>query len=151
MPVIVSVGDHICLQSRKFLNSFLTQDDHFQGVLKIFEIAGIFGSYYNQNSKQNSNQNSKHNQSPPIHLRDSHLRLNQRWAFSQQIQILYRIYNRIHNRIWLSHLTLTFSWVLTKILFRFFSSSSLFFSARYRMFREFSWKNYHSETAKILV
>ena len=99
-------GDHICLQSRKFLNSFLTQDDHFQGVLKIFEIAGIFGSYYNQNSKQNSNQNSKHNQSPPIHLRDSHLRLNQRWAFSQQIQILYRIYNRIHNRIWLSHLTL---------------------------------------------
>ena len=26
-----------------FLNSFLTQDDHFQGVLKIFEIVGIHG------------------------------------------------------------------------------------------------------------
>ena len=36
-------GDHICLQSRIFLNSFLTQDDHFQGVFKIFEIAGIYG------------------------------------------------------------------------------------------------------------
>ena len=35
--------NHICLQSRIFLNSFLTQDDHFQGVLKIFEIAGIYG------------------------------------------------------------------------------------------------------------
>ena len=25
-----------------FLNGILTQDDHFQGVLKIFEIAGIY-------------------------------------------------------------------------------------------------------------
>ena len=47
MPAIVSVEDHICLQSRIFLNSFLTQDDHFQGVLKIFEIAGIYGPYRN--------------------------------------------------------------------------------------------------------
>ena len=35
--------DHICLQSRIILNSFLTQDDHFQGVLKILEIAAIYG------------------------------------------------------------------------------------------------------------
>ena len=26
-----------------FLNRLLTQNDHFQGVLKIFEIAGIYG------------------------------------------------------------------------------------------------------------
>ena len=39
--------DHICLHSRFFLNSFLTQDDHFQGVFKIFEIAGIYGPYQN--------------------------------------------------------------------------------------------------------
>ena len=61
--------DHICLQSYLlgpymptisiFFNSFLAQDDHFQGVLKVFEIdmwsptdtilteiAGIFGPYY---------------------------------------------------------------------------------------------------------
>ena len=37
-----SKGGQICLQSRFFLNSFLTQDDHFQGVFKIFEIAGIY-------------------------------------------------------------------------------------------------------------
>ena len=36
--------DHIYLQSRVFLNSFLAQDDHFQGDLKIFAIAGIYGS-----------------------------------------------------------------------------------------------------------
>ena len=30
-----------------FLNRFLTQDDHFQDVLKIFEIAGIYGPYQN--------------------------------------------------------------------------------------------------------
>ena len=41
--------DHICLQSRIFSNSFLTQDDHFQGVFKIFEIAGIYGLYRNWN------------------------------------------------------------------------------------------------------
>ena len=39
MPAIsVSIGTiYACL------NSFLTQGDHFQGVLKIFEIAGIYG------------------------------------------------------------------------------------------------------------
>ena len=36
-------GDQICLQSRIFLNSFLTQDNSLQGVFKIFEIAGIHG------------------------------------------------------------------------------------------------------------
>ena len=46
------VEDNICLQSRIFLNSLLTQEDQFQGVL-IFEIAGIFGPYYNQNCKHN--------------------------------------------------------------------------------------------------
>ena len=30
-----------------FLNGILTQDDHFQGVFKIFEIAGIYGPYRN--------------------------------------------------------------------------------------------------------
>ena len=38
-------GDQIWLQSRIFKNSFLTQDDHFQGFLKIFEIAGIYHIY----------------------------------------------------------------------------------------------------------
>ena len=47
MPAIVSDGDHLCLQSRIFLNRVLTQDDHFQGILKIFEIAGIYGPYRN--------------------------------------------------------------------------------------------------------
>ena len=49
------VGDQICLQSRifysynlEFLNSFLTQDDHFPGVLKNFEIAGIYGPQRDQ-------------------------------------------------------------------------------------------------------
>ena len=45
MPAIVSDGDHLCLQSRIFLNRVLTQDDHFQGILKIFEIAGIYGPH----------------------------------------------------------------------------------------------------------
>ena len=46
-----SKGGQICLQSRFFLNSFLTQDDHFQGVLKIFEIAGIYGPLLNQDCR----------------------------------------------------------------------------------------------------
>ena len=45
MHAIVSDGDHLCLQSRIFLNRVLTQDDHLQGILKIFEIAGIYGPY----------------------------------------------------------------------------------------------------------
>ena len=43
MPAIsVSIGT-IYACNLDFLNSFLTQDDHFQGVLKIFEIAAIYG------------------------------------------------------------------------------------------------------------
>ena len=51
MPAIsVSIGtiyacNRICLQSPIFLNSFLTREDHFQGVLKNFEIAGIYGDH----------------------------------------------------------------------------------------------------------
>ena len=46
------VGDQICLQFQ--LNSFLTQDDHLQGVLKIFEIAGIYGPHLDRYCRHNS-------------------------------------------------------------------------------------------------
>ena len=43
MPAIsVSIGT-IYAYNLDFLNSFLTLDDHFQGVLKIFEIVDMFG------------------------------------------------------------------------------------------------------------
>ena len=75
MPVIVSVGDHICLQSRKFLKhlesdrlgskSYLKNPDcrHIWSLSKLklqayliafwSKIAGIFGPFYNQNCKHN--------------------------------------------------------------------------------------------------
>ena len=80
MPAIVSDGDHLCLQSRIFLNRVLTQDDHFQGILKIFEIAGIYGPHRIRLQAYMVpivtgiagifgpylDQNCRHNRSPPI-------------------------------------------------------------------------------------
>ena len=42
MPAIYLLGT-IYACNLDFLNRFLTQDDHFQGVLIIFDIAGIYG------------------------------------------------------------------------------------------------------------
>ena len=62
MPAISVSIETIYACNLDFLNSFLTQDDHFQGVLKILrlqaymvpsetEIAGIFGPYRDQDCR----------------------------------------------------------------------------------------------------
>ena len=47
MPAMSVLTGTIYACKLDFLNGFLTQDDPLQGVLKIFEIAGIYGPYRN--------------------------------------------------------------------------------------------------------
>ena len=47
MVAILAVIGTIYACNLDILNSFLTQDDHFQCVLKILEISGIYGPYRN--------------------------------------------------------------------------------------------------------
>ena len=43
LAILITLGTKYACNLDLFFKSFLTQDDHFQSVLKIFEIAGIYG------------------------------------------------------------------------------------------------------------
>ena len=59
LVILVVIGSPNMPAISIFLNSFLTQDDHIQGYLKIFGIAGIFGPYLDRYGRHNRSPDKK--------------------------------------------------------------------------------------------